>query len=257
MFGLRKKQVNDNNELRMLSDQDIVSEIIDLDIAKGKYEGEDYKRFYNRYLEYSTNNEKFPTHNYQYRDRVLTITYEFAADGFDVGIICGENSEAFRVFNDGYEKLEDEAYSIIDGFSDVVDAIAEDNSGNLAACRGFAWALLHYALDFIRVAENFMCSTERVPCIFRASENMYMKFLMDNYYDKEDPWFVNAINDTKKATKDQFQEIIESESVIEHCLDRFVKTYMKNVRAQGDTTNYEKLKKIIIDDWMWLVLKCK
>ena len=146
MFGFGKKEQIAKNELRMLSDHDIVSEIIDLSVAKSNYSDSNYKRFYNKYLEYSTNNEKFPTYNSRYKDRVLTMTYEFAIEGLDVSKICRENSEALNIFNNGQEKLEDDAYEIIEKFSEAIDSVAEDNDLNWAICRGFGCALLHYSL---------------------------------------------------------------------------------------------------------------
>lgn len=257
MFGFKKKEPTIRDEKRMLSDHDIVAEIINVNAAKDHYSGSMYKRFYDTYLGFSTNNEKFPTYNSQYKDRVLTITYEFAAEGLDVSKICKENTEAVKIFKEGSEKLEDEAYSIIDTFSEVIDAIADDNNLNMAMCRGFGWSLLHYALKFIKETDGFDCNTERLPCLFRAADNMYIRFLTKTYFDENDPWFSDAINKSNELLFDEFQKIIDNESVIEYCLEKFAKAYMQGIGAQDDTTNYEKLKKIVSKDWPWMAWKYK
>lgn len=256
MFGF-KSPTAVNKSPRMVSDHDIVSKIIDLDAVRGHYPEEEYERFYRTYLKYSQNNEKFPSHNYQYEYRVLTILYDFVSEGFDVRKMCGNNAAAIRIFDDGYEKLEDEAFNIASKYGEVVDAVADDNNSNLTACRGFGWVLLHYILDFICRVEGFSCYTDRIPCVFRTADNMYLKYLMDIYYDKENPWFEDIILDTKRAFFEEFKEIVEKEGGAEIKIEKLIEQYLHDVHADGDTTNYEKLKKVLIDDLYWLVVKHK
>ncbi len=246
----KKAPIVDNKQL--LSDHDILSEIVDINIARKNLSDDEFKKFYEVYLKYSQSNEKYTTYMTQHKNRRFSIAYSFEAEGIPFGEICCDDA-VWEEYNNSVKGFEDNMYSVIADFANVIDCIAYDNNINRGVTNAYGCVFMRYSFELIRHAKGINCLTEYLPTLLNASLNNYTSFVIKTFMDK-DHLFSDMLMEFKNQMKEQFQQVLNRRGVTEDCLYDYAKIMMDDIGAPEDETNYKKLESVIWN-WSWIAKK--
>lgn len=257
-----------NKDIQMLSDHDILLDVIDLNSAEDHIErGPGYNRFLNIYGRYSRNNEKYPTSLFQYKDRVLTITCSFAFAGFDLSVICGNNTEAIRIFNEGWRSINDNTVRIFEHYTQALAEIRKYSDLDEAAFRMCGWHLLRYAFKWILYDEDIICSTECLPYVFSLAEELFLKeYLADVIKEDDKGLGEQRGTGSNEKYEDIFQQYVNKKDAFKDaCLKELIKQYLRDVGVWNTIdsfyfeydSKYTTIKTIVIEEWKLIVRELK
>lgn len=255
MFGMFRKEKPIPNEKRLLSDHDIVSEIVSIDKARENLSADEYKVFYDIYLEYSTSNEKHPTFNQGYKDRVYSIANAFELEGIPLNDICVENPQLLQDYNQFLQELDNDIYSLVSEFSEVIDRIAVDNNINRGVANAYGCIFMRYSFELLRYVNQANCKTQYFNTVFNGALNNYTSFVIQAFND-DDGFFEKMILEFKKQMQKQFQDVINRRGATENNLKEYAIILLEDIGAPNDKTNLEKLEHVLFS-WGWDAQKFK
>ena len=249
MFGIFNKEKLPTNEKRMLSDHDIISEVISLDAAHNNLSKEEFDTFYQTYLTFSTSNEKYPTFNKGYNDRIFAIGHAFEINGIPFELISKEDQLIHLNYEQSYKSFDDDIYDLVSEFAKTIDSIALDNNIHMGITNAYGCVFMRYSFELLKVVNHATCKTQYLNTVFDGALNNYISYVLKTYRDN-DGLFDNMILEFKEQMASQFQKVIYAHGPMENNLHDYVDILLEDIGTPNDETNREKLDHIIFH-WGW------
>lgn len=191
MLGFPKGKISklSPTHSEMLSDKDILFNIVNAMDAKKALDKETFGLFCQIFDHFSHEKKKYPANSLQYTDRAFSIAKTFEDNGVPYGLICGDAYDVYSMFTEKKPVFDDAAWEAADEYQSLVNVLVDRSADNISP-----YAVYCYAASFMSTVfyismkvYGLECETEHARTMYGAILEYFLDELKGLYEESYSP----------------------------------------------------------------------